>query len=122
MLEEQGLCELRTHLQECCVECVRCAELTLTVQAVRVLVEEQQTQVIASSGLPFWLVNLFSDLAQSDRTEAQNERVEAEVSLSDVMQLLIQVTSLLLVSQAKGIICHSNKLGWLSLGHTQIQK
>ena len=76
------------------------AELKATLQAAHVLIDQQQTEIVAGSGLAFWLVDLLDDLAQM---QGQGNSVGG-VSLADVMKLLIQATSLLLVSHAKGMV------------------
>lgn len=62
------------------------------------LVEQQQAQVVGGCGLVFWLVDLLDDLS---RTEGGGADVGG-VSLSEVIELLSQTTSLLFMSESTG--------------------
>lgn len=94
--------QLGVHLQDCCTGS---SQLASTLQAAHVLVEQQQqASAVAGSGLVFWLLSLCSDLAQGEREGAG----VGGVSLPSVVKLLVQTTSLLLVSQARGKVAMVN--------------
>lgn len=115
-LGQREVYQLAAHLHDCSGQVS--AELKATLQAAHVLVNEQQIRVIAESGLVFWLVDFFDDLARVEEPADMDG-----VSLSDVMEVLIQATSLLLITQARGVVlswqCYlllSNVIGCRVLG------
>lgn len=97
-LSERETAVLATHLHTCSAQRAGPSELTATLQAVSVLVQERQTAAIAGSGLPFWLLNLAEDLVLA----ACGEREEGDM-LKEVMDLVVQACSVLLVSASTGI-------------------
>lgn len=96
VLDQQAMGLLASHLHSCSTEEEEPAQLTATLQAVRILIQEKQVKVIAGCGVTFWLIDLIEDLVQM--------KGEKMPSFADVMELLTQATSLLLVSLSTGLV------------------
>ena len=96
-LDQREISVLCAHLQSCSFRHVEPSLLTATLQAMQNLIHRNQAEVIASCGIPFWLANFAEDLVlgSDGRGESLGSRGE---SLGSVVQLLVQATSILLVS------------------------
>lgn len=105
-LNEKAISVLAGHLQNCGAQHV---QLDATLEVAHGLLLKRQVKVIAGSGLSFWLVNLVEDLS------AQMEGDSGATLLAQVVQLLTESISVLLVSLTSGTALHSVTASILSM-------
>ena len=99
-LSEREVSILAAHLHACSAQCASPAELSATLQACHVLLQERQAAVIAGCGLPFWLLNLIEDLVLA--TGRGGGGGGGGDLLGEVVEMVVQASSVLLVSASTG--------------------
>ena len=93
VLDREGVATLAAHLRGCCAGQVGPSELTATLRAAQVLVEDKQVWAMVGSGLPLWLLETAQELAALKKADL----------LGHTVGLLTQAISVLLVALVEGL-------------------
>lgn len=94
LLDPAAIATLAAHLHSCCPRHVGPSELAVTLQAMEVLVQERQVEAIVGCGLTSWLLGVLEEMSEVGETGVD--------MLSDVITLLKQAVSVILVALTKG--------------------